>query len=117
MTLDWPPVPLFLCSRGAFVIYYFLKCYAQSAGALSFLIRGYYFLCSISIGAEGPGRLGERGEGGQPGLLEGLLVFLRDRGNGLHLWHTFVILFPLRSGNEYSQRFIINCERKISGDG
>lgn len=25
--------------------------------------------------------------------------------------------FPLRSGNEYSQRFVINCERNISGDG
>lgn len=25
--------------------------------------------------------------------------------------------FPLRSGNEYSQCFVINCEWKISGDG
>ena len=25
--------------------------------------------------------------------------------------------FPPRSGNEYSQRFVINCEWKISGDG
>lgn len=48
-------------------------------------------LCVI---AEGLGWRGERGEGGQPGQLEGLLVFLRDRGKGLQLWHTFVIDSP-----------------------
>lgn len=90
MTLVWGPVSLFLCSGGA-LFNYFRKCQSQSAHVVSFLVKGYYFLCSVCVVAEGLGRLGEKVDGGQPGLLEGLLVFLRDRGNSLHPWQTFVI--------------------------
>lgn len=97
MTLDWLPVPMFLCSRGAFVINYFLKCLAQSARVVSLLKRGvwvwfFFFFCAVFVLEQGGlGWLGVWGEGGEPGPLEGLLVFQRDGGNGLHLWRTFVI--------------------------
>lgn len=90
MTLVWTPVPVFLCSGGA-LFNYFRKCWSQSAHVVSFLVKGYNFLCSVCVVAAGLGWLGEKVEGGQPGLLEGLLVFLRDRGNSLHPWQTFVI--------------------------
>lgn len=77
----------------------------------------FLFLCSVCVGARRSGmaggmgwRRGARATGRIAGISE-----------GWREWASPVAYicyrFPLRPGNEYSQRFIINCERKISGDG
>lgn len=53
-SLVWTPVPVFLCSGGA-LFNYFRKCWSQSAHVVSFLVKGYNFLCSVCVVAAGLG--------------------------------------------------------------
>lgn len=76
------------CSN-VLLITYFLKHWAWSAGqkhALFFQFSKPVFCWSTSTK-----RAEDRGEGKQSVPLGELLVFLRDGGSRLHLWHKFVI--------------------------
>lgn len=114
MTLVWTPVPVFLCSGGA-LFNYFRKCWSQSAHVVSFLVKGYNFQCLCCSSRSGmTGGKGWRRAARAARRIAGVSEGQREQPSPVA---DICYRFPLRSGNEYSHRFVINCEGKISGDG